>query len=74
MKFTQSGAREMRSRLSKTSDLLKALWRDEAQDMVEYALVIALIGFGCTLASNSPAVSLNKAFTAISNGLNAKIT
>jgi pilus assembly protein Flp/PilA len=45
------------------------LQREEAQDLVEYALVIALIAFAATVGMKSLATSLNTAFTAIGTTL-----
>jgi pilus assembly protein Flp/PilA len=38
---------------------------DEGQDLVEYALLIALIAFACTAGIGSLATSINKAFSSI---------
>lgn len=40
--------------------------REEGQDMVEYALVVALIAFGATAAMSSLSTQLNSAFLSIS--------
>ncbi len=45
------------------------LQREEAQDLVEYALVIALVAFAATVGMKSLATSLNTAFTAIGTTL-----
>jgi len=47
---------------------------DEGQDLVEYALVVALIAFGATAGMNSLATGLNTAFTNISSQLASSIT
>lgn len=43
--------------------------REEGQDMVEYALVVALIAFGATAAMSSLSSELNSAFNSISSKL-----
>ncbi len=48
--------------------------REEGQDLVEYALVVALIAFGATAAMQSLAGGLNTAFTNISTTLASYIT
>jgi pilus assembly protein Flp/PilA len=40
--------------------------REEGQDLVEYALVVALIAFGATVGMKSLATGLNTAFSNIS--------
>jgi pilus assembly protein Flp/PilA len=44
--------------------------REEGQDLVEYALVVALIAFGATAGMSSLAKGLNSAFSNISSTLN----
>jgi pilus assembly protein Flp/PilA len=43
--------------------------REEGQDLVEYALVVALIAFGATAGMSALAGGLNKAFNTISTQL-----
>jgi pilus assembly protein Flp/PilA len=43
--------------------------REEGQDLVEYALVVALIAFGATAGMNSLATGINTAFGNISTTL-----
>jgi pilus assembly protein Flp/PilA len=43
--------------------------REEGQDLVEYALVVALIAFGATAGMNSLATGINTAFSTISSQL-----
>jgi pilus assembly protein Flp/PilA len=45
--------------------------QDHGQDLVEYALVIALIAFGATAGMNSLATGLNTAFATISTTLSS---
>jgi pilus assembly protein Flp/PilA len=47
--------------------------REEGQDLVEYALVVALIAFGATAAMKSLSSGLNVAFSDISSTLNASL-
>ncbi len=42
---------------------------EEGQDMVEYALVVALIAFGATAAMSSLSTELNSVFNSISSKL-----
>ena len=43
--------------------------REDGQDLVEYALVVALIAFGATAGMKALAGGLNKAFEGISTTL-----
>jgi pilus assembly protein Flp/PilA len=47
---------------------------EEGQDLVEYALVVALIAFGATAGMKSLATGLNTAFLTISSALSANVT
>jgi pilus assembly protein Flp/PilA len=48
--------------------------REEGQDLVEYALVVALIAFGAVAGMRSLATGLNDAFTNISTTLSSAIS
>jgi pilus assembly protein Flp/PilA len=48
--------------------------REEGQDMVEYALVVALIAFGATAGMKALATALNTAFKGISTTLGSNIS
>ena len=48
--------------------------REEGQDLVEYALVVALIAFGATAGMGALAGGINKAFNTISSTLSTQIT
>ena len=48
--------------------------REEGQDLVEYALVVALVAFGATAAIKSLGTGLNHAFTNISSTLASSLT
>ena len=47
---------------------------DEGQDLVEYALVVALIAFGATAGMGALAGGINNAFNTISTTLSTSIT
>jgi pilus assembly protein Flp/PilA len=55
----------------KVQDLMS---REEGQDLVEYALVVALIAFGATAGMSSLATGLNTAFKQISTTLGTYVT
>lgn len=48
--------------------------REDGQDLVEYALMVALIAFGATVALQNLGTGLNAAFTAISSTLSSSLT
>jgi pilus assembly protein Flp/PilA len=48
--------------------------REEGQDLVEYALVVALIAFGATAGMGKLAGAINTAFTNVSTHLGSAIT
>jgi len=48
--------------------------REEGQDLVEYALVVALIAFGAIAGMQFLATGLNNAFDTISDVLSRNIT
>jgi pilus assembly protein Flp/PilA len=48
--------------------------REEGQDLVEYALVVALIAFGAIAGMQFLATGLNSAFNDIADVLSANIT
>ena len=50
----------------KIQDLIK---REEGQDLIEYALVVALIAFAATVGMQSVATNINTAFTNIGTKL-----
>jgi pilus assembly protein Flp/PilA len=47
--------------------------REEGQDLVEYALVVALIAFGAVTAMKGLSTEINTAFATISSDLAASI-
>jgi pilus assembly protein Flp/PilA len=48
---------------------LQYLTQDEGQDLVEYALIVALIALAATAGMSSLASSINTAFTAVGTTL-----
>ena len=48
--------------------------REEGQDLVEYALVVALIAFGATAGMKALAGALNTAFNGISTTLGSYVS
>lgn len=48
--------------------------REEGQDLVEYALVVALIAFGAVTAMKGLSTQINTAFNSISSQLNSALT
>jgi pilus assembly protein Flp/PilA len=60
----------MRDQLWKLSiKLQNILRRDEGQDLIEYALVVALIAFAATAGMSTVAADINQAFTNIGTKL-----
>ena len=47
--------------------------REEGQDLVEYALVVALVAFGATAALQQVGTGLNTAFSSISSTLSSSL-
>ncbi len=48
--------------------------REEGQDLVEYALVVALIAFGATAGMKNLASGINAAFSNVSSQLGSAIS
>ena len=48
--------------------------REDGQDLVEYALVVALIAFGATAGMTSLATGINTAFNNVSSQLGSDIS
>ena len=61
----------MNAKISKFRIALKKLMKEEGQDLVEYALVVALIAFAATAGMKTLANSINNTFNNISNSLTA---
>ena len=65
----------MNDMLLKLSIKLRTMLSDEqGQDLIEYALVVALIAFGATAAMSTLSSDINTAFTKIGTALNSSVT
>ncbi|HEX7729682.1 MAG TPA: Flp family type IVb pilin [Terracidiphilus sp.] len=53
--------------------LQEMMKREEGQDLVEYALVVALIAFGAVAGMSALAGGINSAFSNISNTLSSYV-
>jgi pilus assembly protein Flp/PilA len=53
--------------------MLNVILQEEGQDLVEYALVVALIALAATAGMGSLATAINGAFTALSTTLTSSI-
>jgi pilus assembly protein Flp/PilA len=58
----------------KVKIVLSTLQEENGQDLIEYALVVALIAFAATAGMNTLATGLNTAFGNIATRLNSAIT
>jgi pilus assembly protein Flp/PilA len=52
----------------------KLMMREEGQDLIEYALVVAMIAFAATFGMNAVATGINTAFTNIAGTIGTYIT
>jgi len=59
----------MKDKLLKLSVMLQILKDENGQDLIEYALVVALIAFAATVGMQSLAGGINNAFITISSKL-----
>lgn len=57
---------------TKFDDVREALSDERGQDLVEYALVVALIAFGAVTAMKGLSTDINTMFANIGNTLNAQ--
>jgi pilus assembly protein Flp/PilA len=64
----------MKDKLLKLSVMLQILKNENGQDMIEYALVAALIGFVATAGLSSVAAAINLAFTHIGTKMTTYVT
>ncbi len=56
-------------------NMLRALHREESgQDLIEYALVAALIAFAAVIAMKALATQINNAFSVIGSDLNSALS
>ncbi len=63
----------MRSLVSKLYILIKLRKDERGQDLIEYALVVALIALAATTGMNTLASGINGAFTSIAGSLSNAI-
>ena len=64
----------MKDKLLKLSVMLQILKDESGQDVIEYALVVALIGLTATAGLSSVAAAINTAFTDIGTKITTYIT
>jgi pilus assembly protein Flp/PilA len=64
----------MKDKLLKLSVMLQILKDENGQDLIEYALVVALIAFAATAGMGSLATAINVAFTNVGTKVNAYLT
>jgi pilus assembly protein Flp/PilA len=64
----------MKDKLMKLSVKLQVLLDEEGQDLIEYALVVALIAFAATAGMSTLATDINKAFAGIGTTLNSYVS
>jgi pilus assembly protein Flp/PilA len=65
----------MKDTFMKLSVKLQTLMmREEGQDLIEYALVVALIAFAATVGMGTVAHAINNAFVSIQGALSANVT
>ncbi len=63
----------MKNIFAKLSVVIKSLGRVEGQDLVEYALVVALIAFAATAGMHTLASDINSAFSSIGSQLTGAV-
>jgi len=64
----------MKDFLTKWYAKTQILREDQGQDLIEYALVVALIAFAATVGMGSVASSINSAFSALGSKLGTYIS
>jgi len=64
----------MKDRLLKLQTKIQILVNDNGQDLIEYALVVALIAFAATVGMSSLANKINVAFAKIGTTLTTYIS
>jgi pilus assembly protein Flp/PilA len=64
----------MKDKLLKLSVMLQIMKDEHGQDLIEYALVVALIAFAATAGMGALATSINTAFSNIGTKLGNYIT
>jgi pilus assembly protein Flp/PilA len=63
----------MKDRLLRLQIKLQALLEDSGQDLIEYALVVALIAFAATVGMGNVATGINVSFSKIASRLASAI-
>ncbi len=63
----------MMNKLWKLSVMLQILKDERGQDLVEYALVVALIALAATAGMKTLATDINTAFTTVGGNLNSYV-
>jgi pilus assembly protein Flp/PilA len=64
----------MKDKLLKLSVMFQILKDENGQDLIEYALVVALIAFAATAGMSSVAAAINAAFISISGKISTYTT
>ena len=64
----------MKDKLLQLAITMQALLNEEGQDLIEYALVVALIAFAATAGMSTLATAINTAFTGVGTTLTTYIT
>ena len=73
--FTETGNAIETQGINMTPRLLTRLWReDEAQGLVEYVLILALVAFAAVAGMSSLATSINSAFAKVGTYLGKYIS
>lgn len=64
----------MQARLLHFRFMLHELMHEEGQDLIEYALVVALIALAATVGMSTVATAINNAFTSIGSKLTTYVS
>ena len=64
----------MKNKLSRLTAKLSILLNEEGQDLIEYALIVALVAFAATAGMSTLAGAINQAFTSVGTTLSTYIT
>ena len=64
----------MKDKMLKLSVMLQILMDENGQDLIEYALVVALIAFAATAGMGTLAADINNAFIKIGTKLTSAVT
>jgi pilus assembly protein Flp/PilA len=65
---------QMKGKLLQLAIKMQILLDEDGQDLIEYALVVALIAFAATAGMSTLATSINAAFTSVGTTLSSYIT